>query len=294
MWGRVIALSAASASRYTPRMTDDFEVEQAELVEACTALVASWERVSDWLADDLLRRGQEAPFLIQLARTPYAALLLSKALLAAERFRHRKLGAELLGFVRSEDAFCPELLMEYFERERARDRETAADDPRRLEFQSVVEDVVFAATRWTRALPGQRDAGIRLLDAVVESTLAGQYWNTATYALAVLLDQKTAHAPLLLERFAQFASGPPPVHPTTPTFRPERAFVAAVEVGSATLVGSSQAPSRATSTRSAARAARSSRRSSIGRSPWRGSSQTSTSSRGPLTLAGRLPAPGAG
>jgi hypothetical protein len=93
----------------------------------------------------------------------------------------------------------------------------------RFETQSVVEDIVFAATRWARD-PGLRPAGLALLRSIVQRTIAGEYWNTASYALTTLCRHADPEAPELLRRFRAFAGGPAPSHPSKPSLTQERSF----------------------------------------------------------------------
>lgn len=210
--------------------TDDAPPLPPAFLEACRQLMSSWFDVSGWLAHDLLKRGEATPILSRLAELPDPAGLLSTTLMDVDDFWERKLGATLLGLVRTTEPEYHEALADLFERERARDREVAPDDLVRLELQSVVEDVVFAAIRWSEA-PAQREAGQALLRNVVEATISGEYWNSAMYALAALIDLQVPDRHELLARFAARVTGAPPAHPCRPSFEPERAFARAVKAG---------------------------------------------------------------
>lgn len=164
--------------------------------------------------------GYEALVLKPLANYPHSAQLIARDAATSDQYQHRKVAAALVGWI----AECKEeLLKELLDQERARDRTLAKDDFGRLDSQSVVEDVVFSATRWMRR-SAQRDAAIDVLEAIVQRTIEGEYWNTASYAITTLCRYRSPGFDTLLSSFAAFSQGRPPVHPTRPSLAQERNF----------------------------------------------------------------------
>jgi hypothetical protein len=97
------------------------------------------------------------------------------------------------------------------------------DDFRRLETQSVVEDIVFSAAFWARR-ERSRAAALHLLRDVVERTLAGEYWNTVSYAMTTLCRHQSSGCGDLLARFQQFACSAKVNHPSRPCLTQEKEF----------------------------------------------------------------------
>jgi hypothetical protein len=189
-----------------------------------------WDRqFADWCADDLMRDGTEAALLAPLARHRWAAARLVEHAGASEDHRHRKAAAILAGFI--EDP--PQgLLDDLFERESERGALASADTLEPLYCQSVVEDVVLAAARWSRR-PVTRPPALELLRKIVERTVVGEYWSTASYAMATLCRYHDPNAPELLRSFGEFAAAPPPAHPANPTLGTERLFAQGLQAGAA-------------------------------------------------------------
>jgi hypothetical protein len=189
----------------------------------------TWDRqLAEWCADDLMRDGAEGALLRPLAQHRWAAAALVEHLGASEDFRRRKLAAILAGFIRDPPR---QLLDDLFERESERAALAAPESEEPLYSQSVVEDVVMAASRWCREPPA-REAACSLLRKVVERTIIGEYWSSACYALATLLRHEASHGAELLESFAAFAAGTPPAHASNPSLATEREFVRALRARS--------------------------------------------------------------
>jgi hypothetical protein len=155
-----------------------------------------------------------------LGRFPQAASTIVRSESGSDEFKRRKVAAALAGWIKVPAA---SLLDDLFRNEALRDQGCPPGDLRRLEAQSVVEDIVFAATRWARD-PALRPAGLALLRTIVQRTIAGEYWNTASYALTTLCRYSDPEAAELLRRFRAFAAGPAPAHPSKPSLTQERSF----------------------------------------------------------------------
>jgi hypothetical protein len=183
--------------------------------------LGQWDRhFAEWCTEGLMPDGAEAALLAPVAACREAALQLVAHAADAEDYRQRKAAAILAGFIHHAP---PEVLDELFERESERAALAAPDTSEPLYSQSVVEDVVLAAARWCRQ-PALRPGGLGLLRKIVERTLVGEYWSTASYAIATLCRYDAPGSEELLESFARFAAGSPPVHPANPTLSTEREF----------------------------------------------------------------------
>jgi hypothetical protein len=190
-------------------------------------LLEAWEQPYGAWAEDLMDEGREAVLLKPLADHPDAALAVIEHIRERDSHKQRKLAASLAGHL---GARAPaDLLSALFRAERARD-EGSDDALERLTIQSVVEDLVFAATRWC-ASDATRAHGIALLTTIVDDTVGKRYWNTASYAMATLLRHDAAWARPLLVSFAELAAGSPPDHPSRPSLTQEREFAARLAQG---------------------------------------------------------------
>jgi hypothetical protein len=128
---------------------------------------------------NLHRDGLEGAILKPLAQYHGASMYLVQRIRTSDDYTQRKIAVTIVGFL---GPVAPvEILDELFEAESVRDR-APRNDGERFETQSVVEDIVFAATRWCRH-GERRDAGIALLRQIVERTLSSEYWNTSSYAM---------------------------------------------------------------------------------------------------------------
>lgn len=128
---------------------------------------------------DFAKEGKEGDALAPLARYPKAAGWLAKSMAMSNDSITRKLAAMLAGWV--QDARHASLLVEMLERERKVFRENPSD------ANSVGEDIMFAATRWSDSRQSQvRDAGIEVLAGMVRDALEGTPWNSVHWALANL------------------------------------------------------------------------------------------------------------
>jgi hypothetical protein len=187
-------------------------------VEADRALIEVWEnQVGGWV-EELMSEGLEAALLKPLADYPAAALCIVRHVSGWDNHRQRKVAATIVGLL---GGAAPESALVSLLESEARRRGRASEPFEVLLNHSVVEDIVFAATRWC-AVAERREAGLATLRAVVERTLGGEYWNTASYAMAGLVHHQAPDAALLLERFVEFAHGEPPRDPSNPSLGQER------------------------------------------------------------------------
>jgi hypothetical protein len=183
-------------------------------------LLAVWFRVADWAAYDLSKNGAEGIVLMPLGRYPKAATFIARAASKSSVSQHRKIAACLAGWIKQPPL---NLLRDLFEQEADRDRQMPKKNFGRLDNQSVVEEIVFSAAFWARS-PNTRDAGLDLLRSVVEKTISGEYWNTASYALTTLLHHQAPDSGELFQRFNEFAAGAKVDHPSRPSLKQEREF----------------------------------------------------------------------
>lgn len=196
----------------------DGEMRDAELV-------GLWDQqLARWCVDDLMPAHQEGALLQPLALYPHAARLLLRHAALSEDHRQRKAAAILAGHATE---LPHDTLDELFERESERSAAAAPDGLEPHYSQSVVEDVVLAASRWCRH-SGLREPAFALLRKIVERTLVGDYWCTAPYALATLCRYEAPGAEALLREFDAYTRRPAPDHPTRPTLHTERRFVEAL------------------------------------------------------------------
>jgi hypothetical protein len=183
-------------------------------------LLAVWFRVADWAAYDLSKNGDEGLVLKPLGQLPKAATFIARAASKSSVSQHRKIAASLAGWIKQPPL---NLLRELFQQEAHRDRQLPQKDFGRFETQSVVEDIVFSAAFWARSANTQ-DAGFELLRSVVEKTISGEYWNTASYAITTLVQHQAPGSSDLLKRFNEFATGAKVDHPSNPSLSQEREF----------------------------------------------------------------------
>jgi hypothetical protein len=183
-------------------------------------LLAAWFRIADWAAYDLTKQGAEGIVLKPLGRNSKAATLIARSGFTSTNYHYRKLAASLVGWVQLPPL---DLLTQLFQQETERDRHMPKDDLGRLDTQSVVEDIVFSAAFWARR-EQSRPAAVQLLREVVERTLAGEYWNTASYAMTTLCRHQAPGCGELLKRFQEFASTAKVNHPSRPSLTQEKEF----------------------------------------------------------------------
>jgi len=145
-----------------------------------------WDRLQssatdalNWLWDGLAKEGKESALLAPLAQYPTAAGWLASSMALSTDYVTRKLGAMLAGWI--DDANQKHLLKEMLDNERT----VFAEDP--MTANSVGEDIMFAATRWSQRAPGDvRESGIGVLAAMIADALHGTPWNTVHWATANL------------------------------------------------------------------------------------------------------------
>jgi hypothetical protein len=146
----------------------------------------AWERLNsiasdslEWLWYDFAKQGEESAVLAPLASFVSAAAWLSESLSMSDYSIDRKLGAMLAGFIN--DPRETGILAPLLERERG----IYALNP--LDSNSVGEDIMFAATRWSGSRHSEvRQAGIEILGKMVDDALQDIHWNTANWAAANL------------------------------------------------------------------------------------------------------------
>lgn len=190
-------------------------------------LFGAWFRVADWCAYDLAKDGYEGLVLQPLGQFPNAAATIVRSAAQSEEYIHRKIGASLAGWIDAPDS---KLLQEIWQLEVVRDDSLPPEDEKRLDCQSVMEDIGFSASRWARKSELHTPA-FQLLNDIVEQTINGRYWNTASYAMTTLTRYSAPGAKDLLTRFGSFANGPPPIHPCNPNLTQEKAFAANLLAG---------------------------------------------------------------
>jgi hypothetical protein len=121
----------------------------------------------------------ESAALAPLGQYPNAAARLAQSLATSPDYVPRKLGAMLAGWI--DYPKHAGLLSQMLKHE----REVFRDDP--LSANSVGEDIMFAATRWTESVhPEIRQAGIDVLAGMIKDAIEGTPWNTANWAIANL------------------------------------------------------------------------------------------------------------
>jgi len=184
-----------------------------------SALVSKWNELSDWLFE-LTKSGHAGAVLGPLASQPDAALAIVRTESESEDYTHRKLAACLAGYLQTDET---SLLESLFEKEAVRDARLPPDNIERLYCQSVVEDIVFAATRWCWR-EASREPALSLLRKVVERTIDGEYWNTSSYAIVALCKYDPRGSDSLLRRFDSYARTAKIEHPSRPTLKQEREF----------------------------------------------------------------------
>lgn len=198
-----------------------------------------WNQLVPWISDELMGDGCEGCVLRPLSRV-HGAVELVRYSCKSDTYTHRKVAAALAGYLEHP---APDLLKELLSAERARDAALPSDALERLYCQSVVEDIVFSAARWCRNTHFRLPA-FNVLSEIVEATIAGEYWNTASYAMATLCFYNEQGSPQLLKRFQAFCAPRMPFlgkanhsnHPSRPTLEQERQFAKGLtERNSATL-----------------------------------------------------------
>lgn len=149
----------------------------------------------DWIWSDFVKEGSEGAVLGPLAAFPIAATWVAGSLALSDDYVCRKIGAMLAGFIDIIDIEGNStVLTQMLDRERAR----FATDP--LEANSVGEDIMFAATRWTLSdNPHSQQAGVDILSEMVRDALEGTAWNTSHWAAANLLAASGPDAPAFTE-----------------------------------------------------------------------------------------------
>ncbi len=125
------------------------------------------------------KEGRESAVFAPMSKYPEASAWLARSFALTNDYIVRKLGAMLAGWIQHPKGL--DLLSEMLKRERIVFR----NDP--LVGNSVGEDIMFAATRWTESQDARvKEAGIFILSSMISDALTGTPWNTANWAAANL------------------------------------------------------------------------------------------------------------
>lgn len=206
-------------------------------------LYERWQDLASWVNDELMPLGAEGFALSPIGRHTKAATFLTRRSFSSTDFILRKIAATLAGYIENPEQT---LLLELFDLERVRDASMSSDSIDRIYCQSVVEDIVFSAARWCRN-PRLQTQGLALLSMLVEKTLAGEYWNTSSYAMATLCFYNTTNSQQLLKEFQTYSKPSSlnlfrkvkaPKHPSNPTLEQERDFAKGLTAGNPTTIKS--------------------------------------------------------
>lgn len=129
--------------------------------------------------NELAKDGRESAAFAPMAQYPNAAAWLAGSMALSSDYITRKMGAMLAGWIH--DADHAGLLSQMLEFE----QKTYLKDY--LSANSVAEDIMFAATRWTESQDPQiRKAGMDILAGMIKDALEGIPWNTVNWATANL------------------------------------------------------------------------------------------------------------
>jgi hypothetical protein len=161
-----------------------------------------WVRLQDaaedaiyWIWEDLAKEGREPAALAPMAQSPKASGWLAACMSMSDDAITRKIGAMLAGWI--DDTGQADLLTKMLANERA----VYAEDP--ITANSVAEDIMFAATRWSRLPVGDvQAAGGAVLSEMISDALQGTCWNTSHWAAANLYAATNGTHPILAELFA--------------------------------------------------------------------------------------------
>jgi hypothetical protein len=145
-----------------------------------------WERLQtaaidslDWIWSSLAKEGLESGVFAPLgSQYPAAAGWLVECMSLSPDNVTQKLAAMLAGWI--DDSEQLDLLGSLLQQQRAACQASAMD------ANSVVEDIMFAATRWGNRTGAVQAAGVQTLAAIVLDALGGIEWNTAHWAAANL------------------------------------------------------------------------------------------------------------
>jgi hypothetical protein len=146
----------------------------------------AWEELASTAGDlldplwyDFAKQGKESAVFAPLGKYPRASAWLARSMASSDDYVTRKLGAMLAGWI--EDGSQAGLLKEMLNHEREVFRQDS------LSGNSVGEDIMFAATRWTESQNAAvKDAGIQVLVDMIRDALGDTPWNTVHWAVANL------------------------------------------------------------------------------------------------------------
>jgi hypothetical protein len=141
-----------------------------------------WLRLQDaaevaiqWIWQVFAKHGREAAILAAMSRFPKASGWLAACMSMSDDTITRKIGVMLAGWI--DDPEQTDLLSKMLDKERS----VYTDDP--ITANSVAEDIMFAATRWSRRAAGDvQAAGVRVLSEMISDAIHGTHWNTSHWA----------------------------------------------------------------------------------------------------------------
>lgn len=183
-------------------------------------LIALWSSYASFAFEVYMKDGIEAQIFSQIGMHSKVAESFCRFSAQSPKYLERKVAASLAGYISYPDA---DLLSDMLKLETGRDRSLHKDDLKRLDCQSVVEDIVFSAARWHK-YNRNKDQALDVLRTVVQDSMDGQYWNTSSYAMAYLCLFIPKESKGLLKRFDRYSNGTPPKHPSKPNFTQERNY----------------------------------------------------------------------
>lgn len=179
-----------------------------------------WSQFASFAFEAYMKNGIEAQIFDQIGKNSKQAENFCRYSAQSPDYLERKVAASLAGFITKPS---PNLLSYLLKLETDRDRKLSNDDFKRLDCQSVVEDIVFSAARWCKNDCNKNEA-ITVLQKVVQNSIDGQFWNTSSYAMVYLClyDYQNSHE--LLNKFYEYSKGTPPKHPSNPDLSQERNY----------------------------------------------------------------------
>jgi hypothetical protein len=116
------------------------------------AFLCVWFRVADWTVYDLAKAGAEGAVLIPLGQHSKAATFISRAASTSSSYLHRKIAADLAGWIQQPPL---DLLSLLFEQERNRNRELPAKEAAKGALdengRTAIGELVKTAARYDAA-----------------------------------------------------------------------------------------------------------------------------------------------
>jgi hypothetical protein len=143
------------------------------------ALQAATDHSLDVLWEDFAKQGKETAALAPLEGYPNAAAWLARYFAESSHYLTRKLGAMIAGWIQDQSqTVIPSEMLD-------KERRIFCEDS--LSANSVADDILFSATRWTESKNRQvAEAGTDVLARMINDALEGTAWNTANWAVGNL------------------------------------------------------------------------------------------------------------